>query len=74
MQTACTLALLVAALALAGCDPVYYFKTGVTEAEQKRDEAECMRIYRAGSASMATCMVERGYSPRIDSGRPRSRS
>ena len=62
-----TLAVLVAALALTGCDLIRYIKIAVTEAEQQRDEDECMRIYRAGMDSgVANCMAKRGYGMDID--------
>jgi hypothetical protein len=40
---------------------VYFFKAGVTEEEQQRDEDECMRIHRALLGSFAECMSNRGY-------------
>jgi hypothetical protein len=56
--------MLIPALLLIGCypgDPVYYFKAGVAEAEQQRDEEECMRIHRAQLGLFAECMSKRGY-------------
>ena len=60
-----SLAALVAALVLAGCDHLHYFKAGVTDAEQDRDEEECSRVPTTATTSFGMCMSARGYGADI---------
>jgi hypothetical protein len=60
-----SLAALVAALVLAGCDHVYFFKAGVTQAEQDRNEDECSRVQTTATESFGMCMAARGYESDI---------
>lgn len=71
-------ALIVSLGLLAGCatQPLVYNKPGVTEAQRKRDENECLRaavggdqsgqvlfgVYRLDRAAYARCMEVRGYA------------